>query len=313
MPASISIGCRRSIALDRANGGAAQGLTRFTVPAAKYLAVAMAYDDVIRVADLKMRASRFERVRHEERRRQGPDRLHHRIHASAHGGGLRHAAGGLGAWIENRPALFQRLDRLVNKGRRVRTGTIFWFLALYVLSALRSRSAAARCATPAKWRICDSWLRPPTATLAEELRSRRRGARQPPAGEGLFRHPCARPVEVRPRAVGAVPLLVAARRRRRLAAPAAPGRAARRERHRARRRAEDGGDAASQYSESSALEGQRSDAGNALHAEMPPAVLASLLFTATLFTRGIALADGPRRQSCKTLERQLVLRLSTAP
>src|SRR5260370_23664031 len=32
---------------------------------AKYLAVAMAYDDVIRVADLKTRAARFERVRRE--------------------------------------------------------------------------------------------------------------------------------------------------------------------------------------------------------------------------------------------------------
>ena len=34
---------------------------------AKYLAVAMAYDDVIRVADLKTRAGRFDRVRHEAR------------------------------------------------------------------------------------------------------------------------------------------------------------------------------------------------------------------------------------------------------
>src|SRR5258705_14005480 len=34
---------------------------------AKYLAVAMAYDDVIRVADLKTRAGRFDRVRREAR------------------------------------------------------------------------------------------------------------------------------------------------------------------------------------------------------------------------------------------------------
>ena len=39
--------------------GAAMG----TCAAARYLATAMAYDDVIRVADLKTRATRFERVR----------------------------------------------------------------------------------------------------------------------------------------------------------------------------------------------------------------------------------------------------------
>jgi indolepyruvate ferredoxin oxidoreductase beta subunit len=44
---------------------------------------------------------------------------------------------GLGLWIENRPKLFNRLDRMVNKGRRVQTGTLFWFLGLYVVSALR--------------------------------------------------------------------------------------------------------------------------------------------------------------------------------
>ena len=46
---------------DRAHGGATKGFA-FTVAAAKYLATAMAYDDVPRVADLKIRASRQERV-----------------------------------------------------------------------------------------------------------------------------------------------------------------------------------------------------------------------------------------------------------
>ncbi|MEX2318831.1 MAG: indolepyruvate oxidoreductase subunit beta family protein, partial [Bauldia sp.] len=48
-------------ALDRALGGADRGHV-LTVEAAKYLAKAMAYDDVIRVADLKTRSSRFARV-----------------------------------------------------------------------------------------------------------------------------------------------------------------------------------------------------------------------------------------------------------
>ena len=51
-------------ALDAANGGAAKNFA-FTAEAAKRLAVAMAYDDVIRVADIKLRPSRFARLREE--------------------------------------------------------------------------------------------------------------------------------------------------------------------------------------------------------------------------------------------------------
>jgi len=43
----------------------------------------------------------------------------------------------LGELIEDRPKLFAALDRLVNRGRRVRTGTVFWFVSLYLISALR--------------------------------------------------------------------------------------------------------------------------------------------------------------------------------
>jgi hypothetical protein len=50
--------------LDCAHGGESRGHA-FTVAAAKYVAVAMAYDDVPRVADLKIRASRQARVRRE--------------------------------------------------------------------------------------------------------------------------------------------------------------------------------------------------------------------------------------------------------
>src|SRR5262249_59046022 len=48
--------------LDGVHGGAAKAW-RLTATAAKYVAVAMAYDDVIRVAELKTRPQRFERVR----------------------------------------------------------------------------------------------------------------------------------------------------------------------------------------------------------------------------------------------------------
>jgi len=51
-------------AADRTHGGKARDFA-FTAKAAKYVSVAMAYDDVIRVADLKVRGSRFARVRAE--------------------------------------------------------------------------------------------------------------------------------------------------------------------------------------------------------------------------------------------------------
>ncbi|TCT09262.1 indolepyruvate ferredoxin oxidoreductase beta subunit [Tepidamorphus gemmatus] len=121
---------------DAAAGGDAGGF-RFTLAAAKYLAVAMAYDDVIRVADLKTRASRFARVKAEVG--VGEDQIvyttefmHPRMEEVA--GTLPRR---LGEWIEARPRLFAALNRLVNRGRRVRTGTIRWFLPLYALAGMR--------------------------------------------------------------------------------------------------------------------------------------------------------------------------------
>jgi indolepyruvate ferredoxin oxidoreductase beta subunit len=123
-------------ALDAGGGGAARGF-RFTVEAAKYVANAMAYDDVIRVADLKTRASRFRRV--EREMGVGPDHvlkitefMHPRIEEVC---GTMPA--GLGSAILSRPKLARALDRVVNKGRHVRTDTIPWFLALYAVAGLR--------------------------------------------------------------------------------------------------------------------------------------------------------------------------------
>ncbi|WP_425523720.1 indolepyruvate oxidoreductase subunit beta family protein [Rhizobium setariae] len=128
----------RLLALDRKVGGEERGFT-FTVQAAKYLANAMAYDDVIRVADLKVRESRFERVRKEVGAKADQivymtEYMHPRMEEIC--GTMPKA---MGLFIENRPKLFARLDKMVNKGRRVQTGTVFWFLGLYMVSALRGR------------------------------------------------------------------------------------------------------------------------------------------------------------------------------
>ncbi|MFD2249976.1 indolepyruvate ferredoxin oxidoreductase beta subunit [Pseudochelatococcus lubricantis] len=151
-------------ALDREHDGAARGHA-FTVQAAKYTAVAMAYDDVIRVADLKVRASRFERVRREVGAKADQivyttEYMHPRMEEIC--GTL---PKGWGEWIENRPTLFARLDRLVNRGRRVRTGTLFWFAGLYGVSALRRiRRKTLRHAREAAHR--EAWLALAADTIA---------------------------------------------------------------------------------------------------------------------------------------------------
>ena len=123
-------------AVDTEAGGAAHG-HGFTVEAAKYVANAMAYDDVIRVADLKTRASRFRRVEREMGVGAGQvmhitEFMHPRIEEVC--GTL---PAGLGASILRREGLVRALNRVVNKGRHVRTDAIRWFLALYVLSGMR--------------------------------------------------------------------------------------------------------------------------------------------------------------------------------
>ncbi|HKM87998.1 MAG TPA: indolepyruvate oxidoreductase subunit beta family protein [Xanthobacteraceae bacterium] len=119
--------------LDRTHGGAGKAYA-LTAAAAKYVAVAMAYDDVIRVADLKTRPSRYDRVQRDNAVGEGQivyttEYMHPRLEEVA---GTLPAP--LGRFLEANPALFGWAFR---KGRRVRSGTIRWFLMLYVLAALK--------------------------------------------------------------------------------------------------------------------------------------------------------------------------------
>jgi indolepyruvate ferredoxin oxidoreductase beta subunit len=123
--------------LDRIDAFAEMSANELTSAAAKQIARAMAYDDVIRVADLKTRDSRFARVRAEVAAK--PDQIvyatefmHPRMEEVC--GTL---PAGLGLWIESSPRVLSVLRRLVDHGRRVRTGTIGWFLMLYLLAGLR--------------------------------------------------------------------------------------------------------------------------------------------------------------------------------
>jgi len=109
----------------------------FTEQAAKYVANAMAYDDVIRVADLKTRGTRMKRI--EREMDVGDDHVMH-VTEFMHPG-IEEVCGtmpaGMGRFILARPGLTKTLDRFVNKGRRVRTDQVRWFLPLYFVGGLR--------------------------------------------------------------------------------------------------------------------------------------------------------------------------------
>lgn len=108
-----------------------------TVEAAKYLAKAMTYDDVIRVADLKTRASRFERVRREIRpakdtRMMLTEFMHPRAEEIV---GLLPAR--IGKRIQSSSRAMQLIDRVFNRGRRLRTDRLLPYLQLHFLGGLR--------------------------------------------------------------------------------------------------------------------------------------------------------------------------------
>ncbi len=124
------------LALDRSSGGTEHRYA-LTGEAAKYLAKAMAYDDVIRVADLKTRRSRFARVMNEvgaadDQVVHVTEFMHPRAEEICGAMPAR-----LGRWVEARPRLVAAIDRMFNRGRHVRTDAIPSFVTLYCIAGLR--------------------------------------------------------------------------------------------------------------------------------------------------------------------------------
>ncbi|TPK88422.1 indolepyruvate oxidoreductase subunit beta family protein [Mesorhizobium sp. B2-4-12] len=122
----------KAVALDSADHAHA-----LSIAAAKHLANAMCYDDMIRVADLKTRSTRDRRVRREVGVKGGSilqvtEYFHPRIEEFC--GTL---PAGLGSYIENRPKLAAFLDRRINHGRRIRTDSFAGFAALWFIGGLR--------------------------------------------------------------------------------------------------------------------------------------------------------------------------------
>ena len=124
------------LATVQARDSAAHGWA-LTREAAKYIANAMVYDDIIRVADLKTRARRFDRIRKEMRVKEGnvlhlTEFFHPRAEEIV---GLMPAR--LGAKLENDPKWMARLTRWFDKGRRLRTDSLPAFVVLHILGGMK--------------------------------------------------------------------------------------------------------------------------------------------------------------------------------
>jgi indolepyruvate ferredoxin oxidoreductase beta subunit len=164
----------------RAAGTVQAGLRdALAIEAARWIAVAMSYDDVIRVAELKTRAERIERVRREVSADAGDvvgvqEYFHPRLEELQ---GLlpRRLADGLDSSPRLKSWLAPRLDR----GHRIQTHTVRGYLQLRLVAALRrwrrgNRRHAEECAHLDTWlgAVEDALPQDPALAL-EMLRCRR--------------------------------------------------------------------------------------------------------------------------------------------
>ena len=132
--------------------------------AAKYIARAMVYDDVIRVAALKTQPSRADRVQREMGGRviAVTEFMHPRMEELL---GLLTPT--LGAALQRHPRIVAVLGRVLCGPLRIRTDTIFGFLMLYVIAGLRGwRRRTLRHAR--EWARIDAWLAQTRAVAAED-------------------------------------------------------------------------------------------------------------------------------------------------
>lgn len=109
----------------------------FSCEAARHIALWMAYEDTIRVADLKIRSSRFARVHSEVEVQRGQvlrvtEYMHPRLQEVCET-----LPAGIGRAILKRPALRRQLEPLFAKGRHVETTSLGWFIALRLAAGMR--------------------------------------------------------------------------------------------------------------------------------------------------------------------------------
>jgi indolepyruvate ferredoxin oxidoreductase beta subunit len=147
---------------DEEMGGHAKGFA-FTLAAAKHLANALAYDDVIAVADLKIRASRFERIRREMKAADDPLVVTEFLHPRAEEL-VSLLPSAIGTRASANRAVMALVDRWLCKGRRIRTTSLGGFLLLAAVAALRrQRRVLLRHQT--EMAHLDAWLAQALAVL----------------------------------------------------------------------------------------------------------------------------------------------------
>jgi len=110
---------------------------QLTAETARQLALGMTYEDTIRVAELKIRPSRFERVREEVRIANDQileiaEFVHPRTQEV-----IDTLPAPLGRFILNTGWARRLIDRMTRKGRVVRTTTVRGFLLLYMVASLK--------------------------------------------------------------------------------------------------------------------------------------------------------------------------------
>jgi len=108
-----------------------------TIEAARWIAVAMSYDDVIRVADLKTRAERAARVRREIGASDGDvvgseEYFHPRLPEV-----MGVLPNGIASWLDRSPRLTAWLAPRLDRGRRIHTHTMRGHLQLRLVAGMR--------------------------------------------------------------------------------------------------------------------------------------------------------------------------------
>ena len=125
----------RVLAIDRERGGERNNWS-LTVETGRYLALMMSYEDIIRVADLKSRRSRFERIRTEVMAKAGEPVHMTEFLKPGFDEFTSIMPSGLGRPIMNW-AMGNDWAKNYNFAMRVRTNTIFGFVRVWGLSKLR--------------------------------------------------------------------------------------------------------------------------------------------------------------------------------
>jgi indolepyruvate ferredoxin oxidoreductase beta subunit len=143
----------------------AQGAGALLAETARELALGMSYEDTVRVAELKIRPSRFERVRAEVQAADGQimeiaEFLHPRVQEIADT-----LPAGLGRWLLNSGWPRRLIERHTKAGRVIKTSTIRGFLLMYFIASLKgTRRRSLRFATEQKF--LGEWLNTITTVAA---------------------------------------------------------------------------------------------------------------------------------------------------